>query len=243
MVKTAIVINATISIFLIVTFIFIGLIMFYKYIKFKNKALLYMGLTWIGLSQSWLGSAITVFLVVLNPASNGLSPEAYIILSTCLIPLTTPLYVFAMTDMVMKKYKTILRVITIVYSAFYEILMFTLIFTANIHLMIIKTSPAEIQITLLTIILLLYFMIIFLVLGFVFCYQSLKVDDQEIRLKGKILLFSYILFLVGNLLEQIQIIALQRILLIISAIGFYIGYNLPSWIKRLFLKNKMEQSI
>ena len=63
MVPVEVLISGFFSLFLIIIFFIIGLMIALKYREFKKPALLYMGLAWIGISQLWWSSCITVFMV------------------------------------------------------------------------------------------------------------------------------------------------------------------------------------
>jgi hypothetical protein len=82
---------------------------------------------------------------------------------------------------------------------------------------------------------------LFLFFGFIFSYKALRSDKPDIKLKGKFLVIAFILFTFGSILEtfvpltQITVV-IYRCILILSSMSFYIGYILPDWIKKIFLK-------
>ena len=96
----------------------------------------------------------------------------------------------------------------------------------------------------------LYFQIffIFILISFVFtgiiiAMISMRAENLEIKLKGKLLLLAFILFAIGAALDAVGpliplTVVLTRIILILSAIAFYSGFILPNWMKKLFLKEE-----
>ena len=91
-----------------------------------------------------------------------------------------------------------------------------------------------------------------LVTGVIFAQKSVKSDDREIRLKGKLLRAAFITFSVAAVLDSMLgtifedpsdpllaiFVVVVRILLIFSAIEFYGGFLLPRWMKEIFLKKE-----
>ena len=81
-------------------------------------------------------------------------------------------------------------------------------------------------------------LIIILISGAWLTTKSLKSDDSRIRLKGKLLLYGFILFPIASGLEVlvplIPIIILARVLVIITMVLIYGGLILPKWMEKLF---------
>ena len=80
-----------------------------------------------------------------------------------------------------------------------------------------------------------------LVLGILIALNSIKAEEPEIKLRGKFLLIAFISWTVGAIFDAsvpltFVTLPIVRILLISSAIEFYIGFVLPDWIKTRFLK-------
>ncbi len=85
-------------------------------------------------------------------------------------------------------------------------------------------------------------LIIILISGFWLVRKSSKSDDKRIRLKGKLLLYAFILFPIASILEVfvpfIPIIIIARLLGILTEILVYGGLILPKWMEKLFTKSK-----
>ena len=77
--------------------------------------------------------------------------------------------------------------------------------------------------------------------GVTFALKTIKLDDPDMKLKGKLLLVAFPAFSVGALMDAAipttaVTLVIFRILLIISAFLFYGGFILPDWMKKLFKK-------
>ena len=77
-------------------------------------------------------------------------------------------------------------------------------------------------------------------MGVLIAINSIKSDTPEIKLRGKFLLAAFISWSFGAIADAtipLTVITLPiiRIILITSAIEFYIGFVLPDWIKKRLL--------
>ena len=82
----------------------------------------------------------------------------------------------------------------------------------------------------------------FLITGFLFVRESLKSENPEIRLKGKFILIAFLFYTMGTLIDVIIdipteiTIVLARTIMIVAIFMFYIGFTMPNWVKKRFLK-------
>ena len=84
-------------------------------------------------------------------------------------------------------------------------------------------------------------LILFIITGTMLARESLKSDDPEVKLKGKLLFLAFYSFIIGSILDifsatSILLLTIARLVLILSAFEFYGGFILPNWMKRIFLK-------
>ncbi|MFX1452796.1 MAG: hypothetical protein ACFFCM_18310, partial [Promethearchaeota archaeon] len=84
----------------------------------------------------------------------------------------------------------------------------------------------------------------------IFAQKSIKQQDREVKLKGKLLRAAFITFTIAAILDSILgmifpdptdpllaiLVVAVRILLIFSALEFYGGFLLPKWMKEIFMK-------
>lgn len=210
-----------------------------KYRKIKNKTLIYAGLSAFGLSTAWAGVAMNFICIIcfdLVP-----SMELYFLVHGAYLPISN--FFWVMTALSLSNKKSYVRKrITIISGIFYmllEIIYVTIIFTDTT---ILGTPINEIQVDYAPFgeLFLLYCLVMMTILGLWMAKQALKSSERKIKLKGKLLLGSFILFAFSAVLEImipiIPIIVLARILVIICAFLFYGGFVLPKWMEKIFLR-------
>ena len=240
-------------IFVLISF-FIGVSIISKYGKYKNRLYILVGLCWLMLSTLWLPEAASFLMSLI--ITQTLAIEWYFIIGNAFVPVALICWIIAYTDMVNKEKQKIAVALILVFSVVFEGLFFYY-FVLDIDLLgkisLVRPFSADLGIFL-AILLLISFLIIF-VTGISFARKSIKSENKEVRLKGKLLQFAFIAFTVAALLEKIArsilvgtvfpdqdaiflsvILVVVRVLLISSAIAFYGGFLLPSWMKEIFTK-------
>lgn len=237
-------------IFVIISLI-IGITIISKYFEFKNRLLILVGISWIGVGNPWMPDSISFLMNIFIEES--LPVEWYFMIGNCFIPVALLTWLIAYTDMIRKKAQKKVIIITILLSIIFEIVFFTLFFI-DINLIgeINPVRPFTVNFGIFITIYLLLVILIMLITGIIFAQKSVKSEDREIRLKGKLLRAAFISFTVAAILDSllgtifedptdpllsIMVVAV-RILLIFSALEFYGGFLLPRWMKEIFIKSE-----
>lgn len=234
----------------------IGLIILFKYFKFKNRLYILVGLTWIFISFPWLPDSISFLLNIFGQTS--LSSELYFIIGNVFIPIALISWIIAYTDMINKEKQKLAVGIILIVSLVFEITFFALFFI-DIDLVgvIDPLRPFSADLGAVLIIFLLITMLIMLITGLQFSLKSIKSEEKEIKLKGKLLRGAFIAFTIAALLEKAArsimlgvvfqdptdlvlsvILAIVRVLLVLSAFAFYGGFLLPRWMKEILMKKE-----
>ncbi|MHA1914648.1 MAG: hypothetical protein ACW986_07130 [Promethearchaeota archaeon] len=238
-------------IFVIISFI-IGVTILSKYFKQKNRLLILVGLTWIGLSFPWLPDSVS-FLMNLF-VQQSLSTELYFILGNVLLPVPLIAWMLAYTDMISRERKKLYTSLVLVGSLVFEIIFFTLLFI-DVSLLGIMTSAFSTDFGIFLTVSLFLTLIIMLVTGMKFAGNSIRSEEKEIRLKGKLLRAAFISFTIAAILEKSArsimlglvfdnptdpllstMLAIVRTLLVLSAFEFYGGFLLPHWMEKILSK-------
>ncbi len=240
-------------IFVLISFI-IGFTIISKYGKIKNRLNILVGLTWLTLSTLWLPEASS-FLMSLF-IQQTLAIEWYFILGNVFVPVALICWVIAYTDMVNKEKQKISIALILVFSVVFEVLFFYHFFL-DINLVgeISPLRPFSVDLGYFLALLLLISFLILFVTGFKFARKSIRSENKEVRLKGKLLQFAFIAFTIAAVIEKTArsfligtvfpdptvlflsvILVVMRLLLISSAIAFYGGFLLPGWMKKIFTK-------
>ena len=234
------IVNGTFGLLFVVISIILGVIIVLKYFKTKDINFLLVGLTWIFLISGWYGTSAS-FLVALFTGGDGLSLEMILLLNFIPLPIGFLLWSIAFTNFLYKEKQLLfLLAIGIYIIIFYAVFLY-FIFTDPL-LIAEKISPVDTAArSPVMAIFLIIFVVIFFVTGVKFALETIKIDDPETKLKGKLLLIAFPSFCIGGFLDaSIPTTALTliifRLILISSSIEFYGAFILPNWMKKAFLK-------
>ncbi|MFX1411035.1 MAG: hypothetical protein ACFFA6_11835 [Promethearchaeota archaeon] len=238
--ETLDIINGIFSIIFVVISLLVGLIILTKYFKYKERIYFFVACTWILISEPWWPSSIS-FLVALNN-DIGLQAEIYFLIGNVLVPLAIIFWLAAFTEFLYKEKRKIILLLFGIYGLIFEIFFFSFL-VLDPTLIGELNPPVDANYKFFIMVSLISFLIIVVATGFMFANLSLKSDDPEVKLKGKLLILAYLSFSVGALLDSSVplnevIIIITRLILISSAFEWYSGFILPSWMRRLLLKKK-----
>ncbi len=231
-------INGIFSVIFVFISLFVGLVIFLKYFKYKEKIYLYVGTTWILISCPWWPSSLS-FLIALTNGS-GLSSPIYFLLGNFVIPLAIIFWFLAFTEFLYTEKRKLFLVIFTIYGLIFEIVLFSLLFL-NPSLIGTLNPPVDVSYKSFILLYLLSSVSIVAITGIMFARLSMKSKDAEVNLKGKFLVLSFITFLIGAILDSAMplnavTIVITRLILITSAIFWYGGFLLPRWMKKYLLK-------
>lgn len=233
-------INGIFSILFVGISLLVGLIIFSRYLKYKEKVYLLVGATWIFISEPWWPSSLS-FLVALNN-ERGLPQEIYFLIGNVFVPLAIILWLLAFTEFLYTEKRKLILLIFTIYGLIFEIIFFVFLFLKS-NLIGELNPPVDVNYKYLILIFLLSFILIVVISGLLFAQLSLKSDDPEVKLKGKLLIIAYATFTVGAILDSsIPLkeftVIFTRLILISSAIFWYGGFLLPKWMRKFLLRQK-----
>lgn len=231
------ILNGSLSIVMVLIISSVGLTLIFKYLKYKSKPLLYMGIALILLCEPWFTHALALILILTT--GEGLSPEIFFITAYILIPWALLAWMIVITELLnIKKSKLILS-IYVLFGIIFTIVFFVLIYT-NIELIGELYTPIDMDNGPFSTGYLLIVLINIFITGYLFFRESRKSQDPEIRLKGTLFFVAIISFVIGSILDtfalNIVLLIIVRLALILASIGVYGAFILPNWMKKLFLK-------
>ena len=229
------------TLFYIVIVFIVGIRILARYFQIKNKTFLYAGVGFIGIAFPWSGVALNfisyVFFNITLPMKlhfflhGGMSAVFLFFWLMAILNLT------GMKSSKREKFLIILGIIALLV----EIMYLSIIFY-DTEILGVLINEIQVDYARFNEIYLLTEMFIILISGFWLTKKSLKSDDKRIKLKGKLLLYGFLLFPIASVLEVlvpvIPIIILARILVIITMFLIYGGLILPKWMEKLFSKKK-----
>jgi hypothetical protein len=210
------------------------------YLKYKEKNILYVSISLFFLSVIWMSDAVNLILIL--TLSTHLSIEIYYFFVLGFLPISIGGWFLVITNLMAKRQKKmILVIIAIVYAIFETIFLILLFLNAEEYIGVYNESYFDVQSSLFSQIYLFTSLSLYIITGFLMARQCLRVDQPEVRLKGKLLLMAMVLFLIGAGVEIITPIVaftvfLSRLITICSSIFLYIAFTLPKFIKKRYLK-------
>ncbi|HEY0090460.1 MAG TPA: hypothetical protein VGB37_16540, partial [Candidatus Lokiarchaeia archaeon] len=169
--------------FVLISFI-LGFIIILRYIKYKVRQLLLVGITWIGIISPYWPDAISFVMIITT--GTQLDELIYFFLANALIPLVHIIWMMAFTDFLYKKDRKIILTIISIEAIIFELFFLYFIFT-DITLIGTRIAPFYVRWAAFIIVYLFYSIVLFTVTGILFARQSLKSDKKDLLLKGKFL--------------------------------------------------------
>ncbi|TFG07009.1 MAG: hypothetical protein EU539_06185 [Promethearchaeota archaeon] len=232
-ITTDIILNGIFSIIVVIVFLIIGLKIMLKYWESKEKVYFLTGFAWIGISEPWWPSSVGFLWVIFFGTS--ISLEMYVILNSGFIPLFLSCWLLAVMDIMNIKKKIVKLGAYLLIAIILESVLLYYLFT-NSAIVGVLESPVDLSFGPLGIIFHVFNLTIFMISGLLFAIKTLKLDEPVDKLRGKFLLMALILFLIGALLETLINNPLNRIVVLLCSITFYIGFMMPQKIRDYFLK-------
>ncbi|MCJ7648790.1 MAG: hypothetical protein MUP85_09280 [Candidatus Lokiarchaeota archaeon] len=232
-------IHGIFTLVLVITFLLVGLRIALKYLSTKSKIFLLVGFAWILISSAWWGSGFSFFAILIT--GDPLPLPIYLLLGNAFIPIAAICWIFGYSALISSiSDKKLFILINVIISVCFEIFLIIFLFIAPSELGTIRENFYS-QPGLVPMIFQLYAILLTIITGIIFSRKSMKSDDNKIQLKGKFLLTAFVFFTIGAFLDAaipLNAITLivTRLILIISAILFFIGFLLPKRIEKIFYK-------
>jgi len=217
----------------------VGLWIIFKYFKHKQKVLLQIGVGWIGAATVWMGVAIDFIFILIHDAPTPI--EVHLLIIGGVLPFTQLAWVAGITALMpiekstRKKILLIGAIVALIFCPIYIYITLT-----NPSIWGDKITPIQVKLSFFNQIHYAVEIVVFILPGLWFSRESLKSDKPDIKLKGKFLLFTFLVSILMTLLELLSatvlVYLIARIIAVFVAISFYIGFILPNWAKNIFLK-------
>ncbi len=225
---------------------FLGIKICLKYSQYKKRVFILVGLTAILICEPWWPSLVG-FLGILITGEN-IPSVAYLIIGVFLLPLLAIIWLTAFTDLLFHEKQKIILLFFTIYGIMFELIFFILLYSNPILIGDIRgyfdpNYGLFVRIYQ-------YSLMAFLGITFIlFARESLRSENPETKLKGKLFLAAIITFVIGSGLEIIALpgfpsimstifVIIARSIMILTSIEFYGALILPEWMKVVLLKSK-----
>lgn len=220
---------------------FVGIWIIVRYFKYKDINLLLIGIGWIGAATVWIGVVVDFVCILLFNVPTPI--EVHLLIIGGALPFTQLAWVAAITNMMSiekstrKKILIIGAIIAIIFCPIYISMVFI-----NPSILGEKITPIQVKLSTFNQIHYAIEILVFILPGLWLSKDSLRTNDPKIRLKGKILLITFLISILMTLLELLSstvlVYLIARIVAMVVSVLFYIGFILPNWAKKFFLKEK-----
>ncbi|MHA2275676.1 MAG: hypothetical protein ACXAC2_07920 [Candidatus Kariarchaeaceae archaeon] len=232
--------NGVFSIIFVAISLLVGIIILTRYFKYKERIYFLVGITWVLIASPWWPSSLSFLVAISNGI--GISSEIYFLIGNIFAPIAIITWLLAFTEFLYTNKRKLILLVFSIFGLIFEILFITLLLLAP-DLIGELNPPVDVNYKSFTMIFLISFLSVMVVSGFLFANLSLKSDDPEVKLKGKLLIIAYITFSVGALLDSSiplneALIIITRLILILSSFCWYGGFILPRWMKKYLLRKK-----
>ncbi len=220
-----------------------------RYFEVKRIEFILVGLTWILLCEIWWSSAFS-FLAALA-TGRGFTPEIYFLIGNLFVPVALFIWLTAFTKFMYKEKQKILQLLAVITGIIYYIFFFVFL-VIDITMIGVMFNPVDAEYRGFVILYLICVLSIFLITGILFGKESLRSSSPENKLRGKLILLAVFSFTVGAALDGLKpvlfsqgiefVLIIDRVILISSALEFYLAFSPPSWFKKRFAKEALQSS-
>ena len=227
------------ALILAISSIYVGIHIASRYRKVNSKIFLYIGIGWIGLFNAFWPSAINFILVITTGTT--LSEVQYFIIGLITSPIFFFIWMIGVTELLYKKKQKLILMFALIYGIIYEFILFYYVFTDPSKIGELQ-GPVDVKYAGLILLLLLVIISLVLITGILFTRHSLKSESKENKLRGIFLLYAFIVYFIGMMLDagvDLNVITLPivRLFLISCSLACYIGIIMPKFIKKILLKS------
>ncbi|MFW9988026.1 MAG: hypothetical protein ACFFC3_05165 [Candidatus Odinarchaeota archaeon] len=226
--------------------VFIGIRIIIKAISLKRKDLVAVGVTWVLMTSGWWG--VSTQFITYGFFDYKLTDAQYLAYGNLILPFTMMIWMYAFVLIMDLKRGNILVIAYIIFNTIWLIIVIIALTTDNIDLIgTVEPEGFDSQHSFVSDIFIYTVVASFLITGIIFSIRSIRIGDPEIKLKAYFLLIAWILFTIGAYMDtglgnptELSLV-LVRLILILSAIFYYLGWFLPKSISnRLRSKNTIE---
>lgn len=215
-----------------------GLKIVYKSIKLDRKDHITVGLSLILVTSPWWSSSIQFILYIMWDIT--LSTFTYLLIMNFMIPIALLTWIYSFSNITYPNYKKILMCIYFPICILMEVLLIYFLLT-NIEMIGTVEGLFNSRHSLFGLVFQLFAIISVMVTGVIFSLRTMKVDIKAIQWRGRFMLIAFLSFTIGALFDSAIpmssiTIVLIRLLLISSAIEYYLGFFFPDRLANWLIK-------
>ena len=227
----------------VITSTIVGISIMLRYLKYKEKSFIIVGLAIGGIACPWWPS--TISFLALSIADFAISDQVYLILGIAAAPIMTYSWIIGLNILLYEgKNKPLLIIYAIIFSLM-DIVFFIVLLgfpdLVPVLVGIVDSNHLNVDYKGFIMVMLIIIVLTVLITGIMVSWKSIKSNNPLIKLKGKVLLFSFSIWSIAATLDAVAPlnivgVIIFRTVLIIQAVGFYIGWIMPKFAQEIFKK-------
>ncbi|MBD3254769.1 MAG: hypothetical protein GF383_06730 [Candidatus Lokiarchaeota archaeon] len=170
--------------------------------------------------------------------------EFYIFTGSIFMPISLILWLYIYFDTIFPELRNKVLIFNIIFGVVFELVVLYLLFlipNSPIKPLLgeVDSSKLDYNWSVIPLIFTFYASIFVIITGIHFSIKALRTDIRSFQLKGRFLLTGFIAWTIVAIVDSLTlwnpvIIIFLRLGLLIASLCFYIGFILPSWIRKLF---------
>ncbi len=236
--------NGTLSIIFVSLSFILGITLIINYFKHKNINLMLAGYSWMVISEPWW--AVSLSFITTITIGRSLPLALFFIIGFILLPTGIQAWITIMTNLVFSKNKNKIRLIFGILNITFEII-FLVLYSLDLSLLGSVVGTFDVMYSSYMLFYLVVMLVIILITGTRFAYESFKSKNKEIKLKGRFLILAFYSYVIGSFvsvgsMDSLIILIVAKIIIISSAIEFYLGFVLPEFVKKIFIRNEKKEN-
>jgi hypothetical protein len=221
--------------------IIVGIRIILKASELDRRELIAVGLTYIFISSAWWG--VVLQFIFYWFFSVKILDTLFLLIANIFIPISLICWIYAFAKIIIPFQKKNSLILITIFAGIWEAVLIVLLIakpelvgTINPSNLLDSSHGSVLKYFVLSGIL------IFVITGSYFSIKSIKLNDLEIKWKGIFLLLGWISFTAGALLDALinnhtpLSLIITRLILISSAIEYYLGFFLPNKLKEILIK-------
>ena len=234
--------SGVLSVAIVTTYFIVGLNIAARYFQYNQKEFLYFGISWAGISSPWWPSSISFLMYIAT--GEPLPLELYLLIGNLFIPFLLHMWIAGVSSIIFQKWKQSLLILNANIGVIFELFFFYFL-VRDITLLGKLTSAVDIKFSIVLLFYIFYAIVLVAITVSLLGFYSLKSNDPELKLKGKLILLGIFSWIIGAVMDAVLpldpiTLFISRAILITGAFEFYGGLMMPSWIRNLFLKELDE---
>jgi len=211
----------------------------YKYYTVREKNFIYFAIAMFILVEPWWPGAISFIITFFNNGM-GLPDQTYRFIGNVFIPIGLFAWTMLCTDLIFTQKRKFLISFIVITGILFEVAFFIFFFNDPSTIGVMK-GEVDIEYKWFTLAYLLGVVTYILFTGLAFGIETIRTGQPEFKLKGRLMIIGFTLFVVSAALDAMisinpEMLLITRSSVMFSIIILYFGFLMPKWLLDRLLK-------